>query len=393
MKLEILAGVTISLCELKLRESTPNPHLLSMRTTAMASSELDSLQRIDQELAEMILKRDRTVEQLSRQDALPDIAAESSWLGQTARAALQSDLDLDQTVVQTTQDSLAETLQHIASHSRNRFQPESVSFLGPQYSYSHLAAIKYFGDAIQFCAVANIPAVFDAVHRGDSTAGLVPIENSTDGRIVDTLGMFVRRHMQICGEVLLPIHHNLLASGTREQITEIQSKPQALSQCRGWIAANFPAAKLVEVGSTTAAAKAASKHRHIAAVASLPAGRAYGLTALNQNIEDNADNVTRFAVLGKKQPTCTGNDKTSVLFQVEHKPGALAEVMAIFSDASLNLTWIESFPAPGTRNEYLFFVEFAGHRTEKAVDVAMDNLNQITHRLELLGSYPLATLE
>ena len=356
----------------------------------MASPELDSLQQIDRELAERILQRDRIVEQLSQHNALPDVSVESAWLAQTTHAAVQSQNHPADD--QAAEDSLAQTLRHIASHSRNRFQPESASFLGPKYSYSHLAAIKYFGDAIQFSPVASIPAVFDAVHRGDSTAGLVPIENSTDGRIVDTLGMFVRRHMQICGEVLLPIHHNLLASGGRDQIREIQSKPQALSQCRGWIAANFPTAKLVEVGSTTAAAEAASKHPHIAAVASLPAGEAYGLTALNQNIEDNADNVTRFAVLGKKQPPPSSCDKTSVLFQVQHKPGALAEAMAIFSDSNLNLTWIESFPAPGTRNEYLFFVEFAGHRNEKVVADAMDDLSRITHRFELLGSYPLATL-
>ena len=115
-----------------------------------------------------------------------------------------------------------------------------VAFLGPEYSYSHLAAIKYFGDATHLIPVASIPAVFDSVTRGDSTSGLVPIENSTDGRIVDTLGMFVRTEMKICGEVVLPIHHSLLSRTARAEVTEIHSKPQALSQCREWLAVNMP---------------------------------------------------------------------------------------------------------------------------------------------------------
>ncbi|KAA5545191.1 prephenate dehydratase [Roseiconus nitratireducens] len=290
-------------------------------------------------------------------------------------------------------ESMRQVLRHIASHCRRQIETHRIAILGPKYSYSHLAAIKYFGDAAEFTPVANIPAVFDAVHRGDAESGLVPVENSTDGRVVDTLGMFVRRHMQICGEVLLPIHHNLLASGTREQIREVHSKPQALSQCRGWLMSQLPSATLVEVGSTTAAAESAAGDPTIAAVASLPAGRAYGLNVLNENIEDNPDNVTRFAVLGRHETAPTGNDKTSLLFQIEHQPGALATAMTVFRDAELNLTWIESFPSPGSRSEYLFFVELAGHRADPQVAAAIEKLDSMTRRLEVLGSYPVAVLE
>lgn len=347
----------------------------------MTTPQPQNLDQIDRDLIRLISDRSQLVKQIADQGQLPSVGSENLRI---------------ESVIQASQDnpseSLRQTLRHIASHCRTQIAPAAVSFLGPKYSYSHLAAIKYFGDAAPLVPVASIPAVFEAVHRGDAQRGLVPIENSTDGRVVDTLGMFIRRHMQICGEVLLPIHHNLLASGSRGQITEIHSKPQALSQCRVWLAANFPAAKLVEVSSTTAAAESASKHAHIAAVASLPAGQAYELDVINQDIEDNKQNVTRFAVLGRDETHPTDNDKTSVLFQVEHQPGALADAMTIFSRSELNLTWIESFPLPGSPSEYLFFIEFAGHRSEPHVAAAIDELSSIARRLEVLGSYPVAIL-
>jgi len=266
-------------------------------------------------------------------------------------------------------------------------------YLGPQHSYSHLAALKYFGDAMALTPVASIPAVFEAVAREDALSGMVPIENSTDGRVVDTLGMFVRGDMQICGEVLLAIHHNLLSRTPREQIMEVHSKPQALSQCRGWLAKQLPKARLVEISSTAAAAQLASEKPGVAAVASLAAGREYELDVIAANIEDNPNNVTRFAVLGREKPTPTGDDKTAILFQVSHEPGALASAMTIFKRQDLNLTWIESFPAPDTKNEYMFFIELTGHRDTPAVQEATQELGQLAQRLTILGSYPRASID
>jgi len=353
----------------------------------MSSADQEMLEQIDRQLLWTILSRGELIKKIAKDGAFPSVGQENLRQDAIVDSICRESQD---EIAKVHVESLRQTIRHIASHCRRQVQPCTVSFLGPKYSYSHLAAIKYFGDEAAFAPVATIPAVFDAVHRGDAQSGLVPIENSTDGRVVDTLGMFARRHMQICGEVLLPIHHNLLASGSRDQITEIHSKPQALSQCRVWLAANFPAAKLVEVSSTTAAAESAAQHRQIAAVASLPAGRAYGLEVLNQDIEDHSDNVTRFAVLGRNETQPTENDKTSLLFQVEHQPGALAGAMKVLSESNLNLTWIESFPLPGSHNEYLFFVEFSGHRSEPAAATALEKLTAITRRLEILGSYPLA---
>jgi chorismate mutase / prephenate dehydratase len=190
---------------------------------------------------------------------------------------------------------------------------------------------------------------------------------------------------------LLPIHHNLLSRSDRESITEVYSKPQALSQCRGWLANHLPKARLIDISSTTAAAELAANQPGVAAIASIEAGRQYSLNVIDASIEDNPNNVTRFAILGRQSAPPSGNDKTAILFQVDHRPGALADAMVKFKEAGLNLTWIESFPVPGTNAEYLFFVETVGHASDKDVAAALDRLRAITIRLEILGSYPKAT--
>ncbi len=285
----------------------------------------------------------------------------------------------------------AQWLRHASSIALADQHRRRVAYLGPEYSYSHLATIKVFGDAHPMAAVSSISAVFDSILRGDAAMGVVPIENSTDGRVVDTLGMFVRVSVKICGEVLLPIHHNLLSRSPRESITEVYSKPQALSQCRGWLASHLPKAMAIEISSTTAAAELAASKPGAAAVASIEAGRHYCLDVIDASIEDNANNVTRFAILGREPLPPTGNDKTAILFQVEHRPGALADVMLMFKQEGLNLTWIESFPMPGTSAEYLFFIETGGHVTDLKVAAALARLRTITLRLDVLGSYPKAT--
>ncbi len=262
-----------------------------------------------------------------------------------------------------------------------------VAFLGPEFSYSHIASIHRFGQSAELLPTSSISGVFEAVQRGDADFGLVPIENSTDGRIVDTLDMFVRLPLQVCGEVPLRIHHNLLGLCELNEIREVQSKPQALSQCRMWLARHLPKAQLVPATSTTAAAEAAAKEPGVAAIASKQAGTNYGLHVIAANIEDNPDNITRFAVIGAAPSPRTGNDKTSLMFEVAHQPGSLADVMMIFKRNRLNLTWIESFPKKGSQNEYLFFVELEGHHRDAAVKRALHSLAKKTVHIELLGSY------
>lgn len=266
---------------------------------------------------------------------------------------------------------------------------EPIAYLGPIYSYSYLAAVKQFGQAATLVPVATIAAVFDEITRGQAILGVVPIENSTDGRVIDTLGMFARLPVQICGEVLLPIHHCLLGRCARADITEIYSKPQAMSQCRGWLSQHVPEARLIEISSTAAAARLAAEKPGAAAVASREAGIHHGLEIIDEFIEDNSHNVTRFVVIGHHdREKKSGADKTSIMFQLRHQPGALADAMVIFQKAKINLTWIESFPLADHPNEYLFFVELDGHQQTKTVAAALALLKKLALRLEILGSYP-----
>lgn len=278
-------------------------------------------------------------------------------------------------------------LRELNSGSRANVARQRVAYLGPEFSYSYLAATGHFGTSVELVPVGTIKAVFEEVDDGQSDFGIVPIENSTDGRIVDTLGMFARTPVRICGEVELNIHHTLLGQGDRSEIQEVHSKPQALSQCREWLTQHLPGAKTVETSSTTAAAKAAAESSTIAAIASRQAGVQYKLEVLAANIEDNKNNVTRFAVIGNESPRRTGNDKTSIMFELAHKPGALADSMSIFKRNRLNLTWIESFPMSGSKNEYLFFVELEGFESDMKVKRALAALEKKTVRLVVLGSY------
>jgi chorismate mutase/prephenate dehydratase len=297
-------------------------------------------------------------------------------------AHLPKDSPLDAKIVgDWLRHTVSASYQPLASQTR-------IAYLGPQYSYSYLAAIRHFGEAANLVPVATIGAVFQELLRDQSKFGVVPIENSTDGRVVDTLGMFARFPVHICGEVLLPIHHCLLGRCSRNEVTEVHSKPQALSQCRTWLAQHLPETRLVEITSTAAAAKLAAEKPGVAAIASREAGVHHGLHVIDANIEDNANNVTRFVILGGSPAEPTGKDKTAVMFQVPHQPGALADAMLVFRKNKLNLTWIESFPIEGSRSEYLFFIELEGHQQRPAIKQALKQLQKQALRLEVLGSYP-----
>jgi chorismate mutase/prephenate dehydratase len=278
----------------------------------------------------------------------------------------------------------------LISGSRALEKKMRVAYLGPAYTYSHLAAMHRFGQSVEYVPVASIGAVFEEVNRGHCDYGLVPIENSTDGRIADTLDMFTRLPVQICGEVNLPIHHCLLAKCARGDIQEVYSKAQPLSQCRNWLTRHLPQARTIEVTSTSTAAQLAKDKPGAAAIASAQAGVHQGLDILAENIEDQEGNVTRFAVIGHHPAIRSGRDKTSMMFEIPHEPGSLAEALAIFKRNQLNLTWIESFPIARPEGGYLFFVEFEGHQDDARVERATEQLMRRAVRLTTLGSYAKA---
>jgi chorismate mutase/prephenate dehydratase len=287
-------------------------------------------------------------------------------------------------------DSVRAIFRELLSGSHGISHRPRVAFLGPEHTYSHLAAIEAFGQTAILAPVGSIASVFEEVERGHADFGLVPIENSTDGRVVDALECLSKSPVRICGEVPLRIRHCLLGVGTRGDIRRVLSKPQAISQCRNWLGKHLPNAQLVEVASTADAAHQASKEAKTAAIASQQAGVNHSLSVLARNIEDNPNNMTRFAVIGKESGVRTGDDKTALVYEVDHQPGALADSMGIFKRQRLNMTWIESFPVTGQPGRYQFFVEFEGHADELRPRRALASLEKKTLRLTVLGSYARA---
>ncbi|WP_171183458.1 prephenate dehydratase [Alienimonas chondri] len=281
----------------------------------------------------------------------------------------------------------------LAAH-RNRLAPVRVAYLGPEHSFSHQAAVLRFGETTDLCPVATIGAVFESVAKGETAYGLVPVENSTDGRVVDTLAAFARfagvddHPVRICGEVPLPIHLHLMSAGPRSAVRRVYSKPQALSQCRGWLAEHLPQAEALPESSTAAAAARAKTEAGAAAVGGERLAVEHGLTILASEIEDNPRNVTRFAVLGTEPAAATGDDRTALLLRIPHEPGSLADTLAVFARHEVNLSLIESFPLPGGEPGYQFFLDCDGHADDPAIAACLRSLGRVAKSVTVLGSYP-----
>ncbi|MEM6689495.1 MAG: prephenate dehydratase domain-containing protein [Planctomycetota bacterium] len=270
--------------------------------------------------------------------------------------------------------------------------PQSAAFLGPEYSYSHLAALKHYGEQTELSPVGTIGEVFEAVDRGVAPSGIVPMDNSTDGRVVDTMERFLKHDLTIQAEVYLLIEHAFLISGDFDSVREVQSKPQALSQCRGWLAQNVPSGRLREVSSTAQAATNAANDPAIAAIASKNAGIALGLKVHESGIQDDKTNVTRFVVIGKSDVETAEfpsvEYKTDLILEIAHKPGALADALQVFKNHQLNMTWIESFPVPGAPTQYIFFMELVGFAHDPSVDKALSDLEREVQSMRVLGTFP-----
>ncbi|QJW92634.1 prephenate dehydratase [Frigoriglobus tundricola] len=280
----------------------------------------------------------------------------------------------------------------LISGSRAIQRQQKIAYLGPEFSYSHLAAIQRFGEASLYNRTANIATVFEEVIRKHADFGVVPLENSTDGRIADTLDLFIRfpDQVKICSEIRLRVRHHLLANCQQSEVRRVYSKAQALSQCRNWLSKNLPQASLHEVASTSDAAKLVLTEPHVAAVASRQAAVRWGINVLAEGVEDSPFNETRFAVIGLSDSARTGNDKTALMFQISHTPGALADVLAAFKSNKINLTWIESFPYREAKGQYVFFVDFEGHRDDQRIKKVLAALDSICDAVTVLGSFPMA---
>jgi len=270
-------------------------------------------------------------------------------------------------------------------------RPLRIGFLGPEGTFSDEAARLKFGSSVDYTPLADIPAVFDEVVRGHIDYGLVPVENSIGGGVVDTLDAFVGSSARICAEVLMTIHHHVMSRHSWDQVTRLYSKAQVFSQCRKFLTAN--GREQIPFDSTSQAAKFVSDPNDVggAAIGPRQLAERNGLNLLFENIEDNPDNVTRFFVISRESAKRTGEDKTAIMFTTAHKPGALAEVLDVFRDAGINLTDIEKRPSQKVNWEYYFFIDVQGHLDDPAVKKAIEAARTHCLQLTVLGSYPRAT--
>lgn len=270
-------------------------------------------------------------------------------------------------------------------------QPIAVAYMGPQGTFSHMAARTFFGLSARYVEAATIPGVFDSVSRGAAEYGVVPIENSTEGGVTFTLDSLLESDLSIRNELVLDVALCLVGTSTDlGRVERIYSHPQPLAQCRKWLANNLPQAQLVVSLSTTAAAREAAADPAAVAVASRLGAELNGLTVIRENIQDQHQNATRFVVIAKTDAPPTGRDKTSLIFSTPDERGALRRVLSIFDEEGINLTRIESRPSGQKLWEYVFFTEIEGHRSEPGVARALTRLGSDCHMLKVLGSYPAA---
>ena len=285
-------------------------------------------------------------------------------------------------------DALHIIYTEIISACRALEKPLSIAFLGPVGSFGHAAGSHLFGTSVQFIAVTPQSDIFTTVESGRADYGVVAIENSTHGTVRDVLEMFQYTTLQICGECFLPIRQHLLSKFPLAQIKKIYSHPQAFAQCRQWLGQNLSGVQQIEVASTSEAAELAANEPNAGAIAGQLAGEIYGLSVVGESIMDGANNTTRFLVIGSQLAAQTGKDRTSILFAVKDKVGALWEVLQVLKNYAINMSKIESLPSRIKAWEYVFFVDLDGHAEDENIREALAEIEELCMLVKILGTYP-----
>ena len=358
---------------------------------------------IDERLLRLLNERAKIVRRIGRvkleQATLPGRQAGATAGKQVAFHAPQREREIFQRLERLNkalgaafpQDAVQLVFREIISASRALEAPLQVAYLGPPATFTHMACMQHFGLSTGYVPVGSIKEVFNEVERGRAQYGVVPIENSTEGVVNHTIDMFIDSPLKIAGEVLQEVSHHLMSIGGKMPgIKRIYSHPQAIAQCRGWIESNLPGVPVREVYSTARAAELCKEDSSAAAIASELAARLYGLQVIKKRIEDNPNNFTRFLIIGQQSPSRSGQDKTSIMFSIKDRVGALYEMLRIFAESSINLSKIESRPSKKKAWEYVFFVDLEGHTDDPKVSRAIDKLKEQCLFLKILGSYPFA---
>jgi chorismate mutase/prephenate dehydratase len=268
-------------------------------------------------------------------------------------------------------------------------KPMTIAYLGPEATFTHQAALQRFGSSLRYMPLKTIAEVFTEVAKRRADFGVVPVENSTEGVVTHTLDMFMDSELKIVAQIVMPIQQCLMSKARRGQIKRLYIHPQSLAQSRAWLQRNFPDVEIIETSSNARSAELAAREKGAAAVAGLLAAEKYGLPVLEHNVQDNAENATRFLVLGRQSPPRTGRDRTSLMFCIADKPGALHGAIAPFRRYRINMTKIESRPSKRKAWQYYFFVDCDGHAQDPKVARALEELSKHCVFVKVLGSYPI----
>lgn len=274
-----------------------------------------------------------------------------------------------------------------------RQEPLKIAYLGPEGTFTQQAVHRHFGHSVQALGHSSIETVFEQVQGAEADFGVVPVENSTQGIVTHTLDMFLESDLKICGEIEIPIHHNLLTQSDKlAGVERVYAHDQSLSQCRVWLRRNLPEVEALPVASNAEAARRVRNAPEAAAIASRMAAEIYGVPVLFSRIEDNPDNTTRFLVIGRQLFSSSGEDKTTLLLAGQEGPGLLHQLLAPFDQHRVNMTRIESRPSRMGKWEYVFFVDVEGHVDDEQVSLALADLGKVSKLTKVLGSYPRAVV-
>lgn len=288
-----------------------------------------------------------------------------------------------------TPDAIRDIFTRIISAGRAVQGPLKVGFLGPDATFSHQAAISIFGNSAEFCPFGVFEDIFGSVEKGRCHQGVIPVENSLEGSVAGVWDLFNKFDLKICGEYYHRIRVSLMARDMDlNRIKKLYSHPMPFAQCRLWLKSHLPDVPFEPVESTSLAGKMAADDPNGAALGSRLLAETLGLELLREDIEDEPHNVTRFLVVGKSEPQPTGNDKTSLMFFLGHRPGALAGVLSTLAQREINVCRIESRPMRMRSWEYLFFVDLEGHRNDPNLADAMAEMKTLCVFIKWLGSYP-----
>jgi chorismate mutase / prephenate dehydratase len=292
-------------------------------------------------------------------------------------------------------DALRGIYREIISGNYALQQSIRIAYLGPSATFTHQAAVKQFGESMEYRSMPSINDVFAEVDKGEADYGVIPIENSAEGVVFHSLHSFdilVGSELKIVAQIFLPITHNLISNSKIEDVKKVYSKDQAIAQCRGWLRRHVPGAETIDVSSTSEAVRIAAKEEGAAAIASALAATEHGVPIIGESIQDMNNNVTRFLVIGRDsgcpERVGDGKDKTSLVLSIPDKPGALQQCLEPFSRRGINLVKIESRPSRIKAWEYMFFVDVIGHISDEPIKEVIEELEKICPIVKWLGSYP-----